>query len=47
MDHLNGDIPCIIQHDPTHWVATVLVGFDEKEKKLILEFDPPCNQRVG
>jgi len=48
IDHLNGDIPAILRNDPTHWVAE-LTGEDPsvREKELILECNPLCNQRIG
>ncbi len=47
LDHLNGDIPCITREHPTHWVDEVTSNMDERERQLILEFSPICNQRVG
>jgi len=47
LDHLNGDIPCIIREQATHWVDEVTSDMDERERTLISEFNPLCNQRVG
>ena len=45
--HLNGDNPCIIQEQPTHWVATLISTPEARERELIRELDPICNERVG
>jgi len=47
--HLNGDNPCILGAGPTHWVDEVCVDplMSNREKQLILELQPPCNQKVG
>ncbi len=47
LDHLNGDIPCIIRQQPTNWVSVVTPYYDDLEKRLINELQPVCNQRVG
>lgn len=47
LDHLNGDNTCINAYMPTHWVAEVSSFYREREKELILEYDPVCNRRVG
>lgn len=48
LDHLNGDNPCILRAQPTHWVGEVIVGDPSaRETQLIEEFRPLCNQRVG
>ncbi len=47
LDHLNGDNPRILNEQPTHWVDEVNSNMDERERQLILEFVPICNQRVG
>lgn len=47
MDHLNGDNPCITRHAPTHVVLDESANMDEREKVLIAELKPTCNQRVG
>lgn len=47
LDHINGDNPCITREQPTHWVDEVTPDMDEREKQLILEFRPLCNQKVG
>ncbi len=45
--HLNGDNLCIVLSAPSHWVDVVTNNYDLEEKKLILEFKPSCNQKVG
>ena len=45
--HLNGDNGCITSHAPTHWVDVVTADHVAEEKKLIVEFDPPCNKKIG
>jgi len=48
LDHLNGDIPGLNRHNPTHWVAEVTAGDpSNREKELIIALQPRCNQRVG
>jgi len=47
--HLNGDIPAILAESPTHWVGEVCdqLSMDLREKQLIIECGPHCNQRLG
>lgn len=46
--HLNGDNPLITNMQPTHYVAEVLsVDPSVREKQLIMEMNPPCNQKIG
>ena len=45
--HLNGDNPCITSQSPTHWVDVVTADHVEEEKRLIVEFDPVCNKKIG
>jgi len=48
LDHLNGDNACITSLRPTHWVDEVVSGdATAREKQLILELNPACNQKVG
>ncbi len=47
LDHLNGDNPCILGEGPTHWVDEVTPLMDAREKQLILELKPSCNQIAG
>ena len=48
LDHLNGDNPCITRQAPTHWVDEVIQRDpSDKEKQLILELNPTCNQKLG
>jgi hypothetical protein len=48
LDHVGGDNPLILSHGPTHWVAELTVGDPtNREKQLIMECSPYCNQRVG
>ena len=46
--HLRGDNPLITRFAPTHWVDEIVVGDPSfREKQLILEYRPACNQKVG
>ena len=45
--HLSGDNPCIISGNPTHWVDVVTADHVAVEKKLIVEFTPVCNKKIG
>jgi len=47
LKHLNGDNPRIAHQAPDQWVSEVTSNMDVREKELILEFNPTCNQRVG
>jgi len=49
MDHLNGDIPEILEENPTHFVGSLAEGKDQKDLEiaLILEYEPTCNKRLG
>lgn len=49
LEHLGGDNPAILLFGPTHWVAEVVTDpqMSVREKQLILELSPRCNQRVG
>jgi hypothetical protein len=47
LDHLNGDNSCITRERPTQWVDEVTTDMDERERQLILELKPICNQRLG
>lgn len=45
--HVNGDNPCINRERPTLWVSEVTANYIQREKDLIRELTPACNQRVG
>ncbi len=46
--HLNGDNACITREAPTHFVfEEAPLTLDTRERELILELDPICNERVG
>ena len=46
--HLTGDNPTLLRYQPTHWVDEVTPGDPSvRERHLILELQPACNQRVG
>ena len=45
--HLNGDNPCILKENPTHFVAELAQYPEKRERELIIELAPVCNQRVG
>lgn len=47
LDHLNGDNACITRSSPTHWTAELWSNPDDREKQLILELNPGCNDRIG
>lgn len=47
LDYLNGDNLCITRNAPTHWVDEITTNADVREKELIRELNPLCNQRVG
>lgn len=48
LKHFDGDNPCISIAQPTHWVDEVIHGDSSiREKQLILELRPICNQRIG
>jgi hypothetical protein len=47
LDHLNGDNPAIVAQRPSHYVAEVTPYYILREKELIQECRPVCNQRVG
>lgn len=49
LSHLNGDNPCILNAGPTHWVGEVCTDpeMSRREKALIAELQPPCNDRIG
>lgn len=48
--HLNGDKLCIIFENPKYWVGEILDDEEtahDREKELIIELDPECNDRIG
>ena len=47
--HLNGDKACILNQMPTHWVDELRSEpeMSNREKQLILEHRPVCNEKVG
>jgi hypothetical protein len=47
LDHFNGDNPCITRQGPTHFRTEVTANMDERERQLISELQPICNQRLG
>jgi len=47
LKHLGGDNPCITREKPTYWVDVVTTDDENLEKRLILELNPICNQRIG
>ena len=47
LDHLNGDILCIQRERATKWVFEVTNNSEARERELILEMEPACNQRAG
>lgn len=47
LKHLGGDNPCITEEAATSWIDEVRADYIEREKELIIELAPACNQRVG
>ena len=47
LDHLHGDNPCITRELPSHWIDVVTIDYEQREKDLIFELNPLCNQRSG
>lgn len=47
LKHLNGDNACINRQMPTGWKAELNPNPTLREKELILELKPICNERVG
>jgi hypothetical protein len=47
LNHLGGGNPCITRQKPTHYVDVVTTDDEATEKRLIVEFQPICNQKVG
>lgn len=47
--HLNSDNSLILQWGPTHWVAELCADpvMSSKERQLIIECNPSCNQKLG
>ena len=45
--HVDGDNPRISRLYPDQWVDVVTADMDNEEKRLIVEFNPVCNQRLG
>ena len=44
LDHVNGDNPCITGQAPTHYVEEVTASHGPRERALISELNPVCNQ---
>ena len=47
LDHLDGDVPGINTHAPTHFRAEVTDDSITREKQLLREYMPACNLRLG
>ena len=47
LDHLNGDRPRILENVPTYYLAEVTGHMDDREKELVAELHPTCNQAPG
>ena len=45
--HLNGENTCISGQRPTQWTGEVRADDVAREKELIVELAPRCNQKVG
>lgn len=42
-----GDNPCILRENPTHFMVEYTHSTVAREKELIEELKPVCNERVG
>ena len=47
LTHLNGANPCIMINRPTSWVAEVTPSYLTRERELIAELNPLCNEHRG
>ncbi len=47
LDHLNGDNQCILSLKPTHWFGEITTEMFERERELIRELHPVCNESSG
>lgn len=47
LEHLTGNNACIVNERPTHFVTVVTNDELNEEKRLIVELQPRCNQKVG
>lgn len=45
--HLNGDNACITNSNPTHFVTELTVTESQRERELITELSPKCNERLA
>jgi len=45
--HVNGDNPCILRCKPSYCLTVLANPPEATEKKLIAEYDPICNRRIG
>ena len=47
LSHRRGENPCILGENPTHFYTMLTADADADEKRLIVELNPVCNQKVG
>lgn len=47
LGHLDGDMPVIDTHAPTHFRAEVTGDSIKREQQLLREYAPACNPRIG
>ena len=47
LGHLAGDNPRITRYNPTNYVFVLTDDYDAEEKRLIKEYNPICNKKVG
>jgi len=47
LSHRRGENPWILGENPTHFYTMLTADADADEKRLIVELNPVCNQKVG
>jgi predicted GIY-YIG superfamily endonuclease len=50
LEHANDTTHCMHRYGPAYAYAEVIpaqADRDRREREMILEYDPPCNRRVG
>jgi hypothetical protein len=49
LEHLRAPTPCMAQQRPTHFSFELHAGLPRvsRQDALIVEFRPPCNQKLG
>jgi hypothetical protein len=46
-NHFRGGNSCITREKPTHYYREALQYWTNREKELIVAYDPVCNKKVG